>query len=151
MPLAELGFVDEGGRPDGQRLVEVGPTIEVVVSSLAVTGGAAHASEAARALVDTRSTLNCISKELAKGLSLTEIDKVMLSGVAGDREHAVYAAQVDIPSLAVGGRGEFAGVDVAGADGPYGIVLGRTFLRGTILIYDGIRAQVTLASMWRGG
>ena len=151
MPLADLGFLDRAGRPDPTLLVGAGPTIEVVVSTLAMPDGLPPPTRTTHALVDTGAAQSCIDNDLARELVLPVIDRMTVSGAAGARQHDVYAVRVEIPSLEVGQFGAFAGVDLAAGGQPHGILLGRTFLQGTVMIYDGIRAQVTIASTRMNG
>jgi predicted aspartyl protease len=98
------------------------------------------------ALIDTGATESCIDDALAAALGLTAVDKIMIGGSAGAREHNVYLAVVSMPSIAKVQFGRFAGVDLAGGGQLHRVLLGRTFLAGVVMIYDGLRAQVTLAS-----
>lgn len=84
--------------------------------------------------------------QLARTLGLPVVDFVMIGGAAGASRHPLYAARVAIPVLEIFQFGAFAGVDLAGGEQPHRVLLGRTFLQGTVMIYDGIRAQVTIAS-----
>ena len=146
MPLANLGFLDQAGRPDSGLLVSTGPTIEVVVSSLVAPDGLQSVAHPIHALVDTGATLSCIDEDLASTLKLPVIDEMTIGGASGARKHDVYAARVTIPSLEVEQHGAFAGVGLAAGGQLHGVLLGRTFLQGMVMIYDGIRAQVTIAS-----
>ena len=146
MPLADLGFVDREGRPDSRLLVDAGPTVEVAVTTLVASDGLPPDGHTTHALVDTGAAQSCIDAELAEALGLPVVDEMTISGVAGARQHDVYAARVAIPSLEVAQFGAFAGVDLASGGQPHRVLLGRTFLQGTVMIYDGIRAQVTIAS-----
>jgi hypothetical protein len=42
--------------------------------------------------------------------------------------------------------GAFAGVELRAGGQPHGVLLGRSFLNQCIMIYDGIREQVTVAT-----
>ena len=145
MPLIEAGFLDKDGRPDGDSLRAYGPTVQVVVSPMA-SGDAEPKSETVYVLVDTGATESCIDKDLAERLGLPIVDVRTLSGVGGAKEHGVYAALVSIPQLEVVQYGAFTGVDLKAGGQSHMALLGRTFLSGTLLIYDGIRSQVTIAS-----
>ena len=155
MPLADAGFRDANGRPDGAKLLEYGPTLSVSVSHY--TSEDAPTSLAAEdepvstiALVDTGATQSCIDIQLAQDLRLPVIDTVQLSGSDGAKTHPVYLAAVNIPSLEFQQYGRFAGVALAEGGQPHRALLGRTFLQSVIMIYDGVRAQVTLASVRHG-
>lgn len=102
-------------------------------------------SQVVPALVDTGATESCIDNKLAEELGLPVIDEMDMSGVGGMR-HNVYLASVSIPDLEFLQYGRFAGVDLRDGGQEHQALLGRTFLQNVILIYDGLRAQVTLAS-----
>ena len=145
MPLVEAGFLDDSGRADRSRLLRFGPSIHVTVSHIAHIEGV-PAPQTALALVDTGATLSCIDTELAQALQLPAVDTMEIGGVGGHRVHDVYAASVSIPSLELNQHGRFAGVELAAGDQVHRVLLGRSFLEGTVMIYDGFRGQVTIAS-----
>ena len=145
MPLVDAGFYDQHGRPDSTRLVSYGPTLQVQVGAYPQTNPAPD-PQVAHALVDTGAAQSCIDAQLAQRLQLPVVDVVAISGAAGTSQHDVYLANVTIPALAMSQYGAFAGVDLEGGGQEHRVLLGRTFLQGTIMIYDGLRAQVTLAS-----
>jgi hypothetical protein len=146
MPLADTGFIDQDGRPDHALLVRFGPSIEVVVSTLVDPNQPQPEGHATHALIDTGATQSCIDIQLAESLGLPIVDEITLGGAAGAKRHDVYAARVTIPSLEIAQFGPFAGVDLEGGEQAHRVLLGRTFLQGTVMIYDGLRAQVTIAS-----
>ena len=146
MPLADAAFLDPDGRPDHASLIEFGPSLEVVVSTHVDPKHAPTEGHTTHALVDTGATQSCIDMQLAQTLGLPVVDFVMIGGAAGASRHPLYAARVAIPVLDIFQFGAFAGVDLAGGEQPHRVLLGRTFLQGTVMIYDGIRAQVTIAS-----
>ena len=146
MPLADAGFVDPGGKPDHAALVEFGPSLEVVVSSFVDPPQPPTEGHTTHALVDTGATQSCIDMQVAESLGLPVVDFVMMAGAAGASRHPLYAARVAIPALEIFQFGAFAGVDLAAGGQPHRVLLGRTFLAGTVMIYDGVRAQVTVAS-----
>lgn len=148
MPLADAGFSDQdSGRPDGRLLVAYGPTLRVTVSHFAQDAETGETpTEVVAALVDTGASESCIDNQLAEDLGLPVIDEMDMSGVGGTKKHKVYLASVNIPELEFGQYGRFAGVDLRDGGQLHQALLGRTFLQNVILIYDGLRAQVTLAS-----
>jgi len=96
-----------------------------------------------RALIDTGATLSYIDLTLAKRLALPEIDKEAVTPILGGRQVIVtYMAHIHIPSLAFTLIGSFGGVDLA----PFHVaaVLGREFLMGWKMKYDGTTGIVTL-------
>ena len=146
MPLADAAFLDPEGRPDRASLIGLGPSLEVVVSTYVEPTHAPTEGHSTHALIDTGASQSCIDMQLAQTLSLPVVDFVMIGGAAGASRHPLYAARIAIPVLEIFQFGAFAGVDLAGGDQPHQVLLGRTFLQGTVMIYDGIRAQVTIAS-----
>ena len=124
-----------------------GPTLWVTVSHFAQdTQTGEKPSQVVPALVDTGATESCIDSKLAEELGLPVIDEMDMSGVNGMQRHDVYLASVNIPDLEFLQYGRFAGVDLRDGGQEHQALLGRTFLQNVILIYDGMRAQVTLAS-----
>ena len=146
MPLADAGFADSGGRPDHTALIGFGPSLEVVVSPFVDPPKPPTEGNTTHALVDTGATQSCIDIQIADSLGLPVVDFVMMAGAAGAVRHPLYAARVAIPALEIFQFGAFAGVDLAAGGQPHRVLLGRTFLQGTVMIYDGVRAQVTIAS-----
>ena len=146
MPLADAAFVDSGGRPDHAALIEFGPSLEVVVSPFIDPPQTPTEGHTTHALIDTGATQSCIDVQVATSLGLPVVDYVMIAGVTGASRYPLFAARVAIPSLEIFQFGAFAGVELAAGDQPHRVLLGRTFLQGTVMIYDGVRAQVTIAS-----
>ena len=85
------------------------------------------------ALVDTGATQSCIDIQIAQSLGLPVVDTVMIAGAAGPYPHPLYAARVAIPTLEIFHFGAFAGVDLAAGEQPHRVLLGRTFLQGTVM------------------
>lgn len=145
MPIIEAGFINDDGKPDQNKLVQFGPTIQVVVGPLKSAGSSNSVpDEFVYALIDTGATESCIDISLAERLELPTVDKITISGVGGAKIHNVYMAQVHIPQLNFTQYGKFAGAQLVGGRQQHQALLGRTFLQGTIMIYDGIRGQVTV-------
>jgi hypothetical protein len=96
------------------------------------------------ALIDSGATESCIDEMLAISLKLPLIDKIMMGGVAGAKEHNVYLAALNMPAIGRSQYGRFAAVDLAGGGQLFRVLLGRTFLADVIHIYDGLRGQVTV-------
>lgn len=78
-------------------------------------------------------------------LGLPLIDKILLGGVAGSKEHNVYLAVITVPETGLIQYGRFAGVHLAAGSQLHRVLLGRTFLKTSVLIYDGRTGRVTLA------
>ena len=146
MPLIDAGFRTGAGLADHRTLVTVGPSLQVTVMHLPVDDGPSGPSETVHALIDTGAWHSCIDAGLAQKLELPVVDTQAISGVNGVAEHPVYLARIDVPQLAGFQYGRFAGVKLTEGGQPHAVLLGRTFLQGIIMIYDGLRAQVTLAA-----
>ncbi len=147
MPLADASLLNGEGRYDHDLLIVHGPTLQVIVGHLHVSDvPTPEQSETVHALIDTGATESCIDVELAQRLQLPVVDVQPVSGVAGTSDHPVYLARVSIPSLDFYQYGRFTAVALSRGGQGQSVLLGRTFLQKVIMIYDGLRAQVTLAS-----
>ncbi len=154
MPIAEAGFFAPDGTVIPSALLNLGPTVQVLVSGVPANippqaGGVAAgvpAAQVVNGLVDTGAAQSCIDSDLAARLNLPVIDRVTLSGSNGAHQHDVFAAQVSVPVLGIIQTGRFAGVHLAGGQQPHHVLLGRTFLQNVVMVYDGRRSQVMLAS-----
>ena len=98
------------------------------------------------ALVDTGAGLSCIDSLLATQLGLPAIDKKPVSGISGQQEANIYMAQVHIPSLAFTLYGAFAGVHLQIGGQMHKALIGRDFLRGFTMVYEGRTGTVTISS-----
>ena len=74
MPLADAAFLDPDGRPDHALLIEFGPSLEVVVSTLFDPPQPPTEGHTTHALVDTGATQSCIDMQLAQTLGLPVVD-----------------------------------------------------------------------------
>lgn len=138
-------------KPENRRIkhsVFLGPTVQVLVSGTKNpdADNLSEETETVHALIDTGCTESCIDTELAKALNLIPVNKRPLSGTGGKLEHLVYLARLTVPELGYSHYGQFTGVSLKAGDQFHSVLLGRDFLRHVIIIYDGIREQVTLAS-----
>jgi hypothetical protein len=144
MPFVECA--PSQGDDRDQALINLGPGLAVLVGApSAADPKVAENPQQHLALIDTGATQSCIDESLAVALNLPLIDKVMMGGVAGAKEHNVYLAVVTVPNVRYQ-YGSFAGVDLAGGGQIHRVLLGRTFLAHSVLIYDGFRAQVTFGT-----
>ena len=89
---------------------------------------------------------SCIDERLAQELRMPVVDTISIFWSGETREHNVYAAKVIVHHLKLGLQGRFVGIDFIPGDIPQEVILGRTFLEGIVMIYDGIKGEVTLAS-----
>ncbi len=97
------------------------------------------------ALVDTGATQCCIDNLVAQKLNLPIVDKQKIAGVGGKHEVNMYLAQVHVPDLDLTMWGSFVGVDLAAGGQIHNALLGRTFLRGLSMIYDGSTGTVKIS------
>lgn len=149
MPLLDATFRDQAGLTDRNALLQYGPTIQVIVGHFAQPGSTIAIppdTETTFALVDTGACESCIDSDLAKKLKLPVIDTIQISGANGSHTHDVYLAYVNIFGLEFSQYGRFAGVHLSAGQQPHGVLLGRTFLSNVMLIYDGLRCQITLTA-----
>ena len=101
-----------------------------------------------RAIVDTGAQLGYyIDIETAKEIGLREIEgiRVPTSSAAGLEEAPVYLAQLRIPALDVAARAvPVYSLDIRRMGVTFNFILGREFLRGFTMIYDGPTGGVTV-------
>lgn len=98
------------------------------------------------ALVYAGATQSCIDSVLAVALSLPIIDRVEVSGVQGRDEHNVCLARVNVPSLDWTKTGRFIVVDILDGDQLHAAILGREFLSGFCMMYEGRIGTVVLSN-----
>lgn len=154
MPLIDAGFKNQDGSPDGVNLLRYGPTISVVVAQVlsnsnTETSGNQKMPEGIKtvnALIDTGASSCMIDKNLAEELGLIAVDKAQVAGVNGSAEHLIYMAAILVPQLNIHQFGRFLAANLRSGGQEHEVLLGRDFLANTIMIYDGVRAQITVAS-----
>lgn len=147
MPIIEAGIRNADGILDPNQLIGVGPSIEVSIGHFRPRGENVlqeKENENGWALIDTGASWSCIDAFLARALKLPVVDKMTISGVGGQKIHNVHLAQIHIPNLNYTQHGLFAGVDLQAGGQVHKALLGRTFLKDAIMIYDGFRSQVTI-------
>ena len=150
MPTIKCGF-DDGPRGSGnQLLVTFGPTVLVDIGfdstwkSDSVDAPAPDMKGLA-ALIDTGATESCIDSLLAATLNLPIVNRRKLSGAHGAKEVNMYLAQIRIVNLSFVIYGEFAGVDLIAGGQKHHALIGRTFLHGFVMTYNGQTGLVTLS------
>ena len=135
MPQSSCGFATQA------LLALCGPTIEVDIgfdpsfrpgSTAPIPG-----ITGVQALVDTGATECCIDNLLAASLNLPIVDRRPIAGISGQTTANMYLAQIRIPSLDFTMYGQFAGVDLQAGGQSHSALMGRTFLRYTIMTYNG--------------
>ena len=144
--------------PDGQLgrelLVGLGPTITVDIgfdptftpAQLALGKVPQSGIQGVHGLVDTGATESCIDNLLAVQLNLPIVDRRTVSGSAGSHQVNLYLAQVHMPSLRYTIYGAFAGVNLKAGGQVHSALIGRTFLRGFTMTYEGRTGAVTLSN-----
>lgn len=150
MTIARTSITGGSDVDASQALVALGPTIPVDVgfdpNFSPGIAGAEPAVKAVPALIDTGATLSCIDNKLAEELDLPLMDRQeFLAGIDGVALTNLYLAQIAIPQLNFVHYGRFAGVKLAEGQQIHKILLGRSFLRTFIMIYDGLHGDVRLA------
>lgn len=96
------------------------------------------------ALVDTGAQQSCIDQLLAASLGLPVVDRRPISGSSGSHMVNVYMAQMHVPSLNFIQYGQFMGVNLQEGGQAQRALIGRTFLRGFELHYEGHSGTVRL-------
>ena len=124
--LVDIGF-DENFKPD-----------EGGVPVPGITG--------VQALIDTGAGESCIDSTLAAQLNLPIVDKRVVSGVHGAQEVNMHLAQVRVPSLNSNILGAFAGVHLSAGGQPHRALIGRTFLKNFMMVYEGHTGTVIISS-----
>jgi predicted aspartyl protease len=150
MANTKCGFDDIlGGATGGDLLIFYGPTLVVNIGfdpAYKAGGVPVPGIIGISALVDTGATESCIDSALASQLNLPIVDRRMISGVHGRQEVNIHLAQVHIPSLAHTIYGAFAGVHLVAGGQPHKALIGRTFLQGYTMVYEGRTGTVTLSN-----
>ena len=97
------------------------------------------------ALVDTGALPSCVDSVLAADLNLPIVDREPVSGAHGSHEVNVHLAQIYIPTLEMTIVGRFHGVHLTAGNLKHLALLGRTFLQGCTMSYDGPAGTVTIS------
>lgn len=116
----------------------------VTVQAPILQEGVLPKTEMRPALVDTGATECHIDYGLARALELPVIDKQVLAGVNGPAEHDVVLATILIAELGLSINGRFVCVSLKDGGQVQEVILGRTFLNGCVMIYDGHTGHVTI-------
>lgn len=150
MPLADCGFPDAEGVAGRDLLQAHGPTLYIDIGfDAAYDPSVANIPQPSMqqipALVDTGASQSCVDDALARQLGLPLVDRQPMGALAGEYVANVYMAQAFVPVFGTTHYGRLIGVEMAKTGFQQKALLGRDFLREHIMIYDGIRGQVTLA------
>ena len=143
MTTANCGF------PDGNSLVQFGPTIDVQVGfdpgfQPGSNGRPTLPPTLWPGLVDTGAGECCIDSVLAQRFNLPIVDRIQISGVGGPMLVNKHLAQLYIPSLNYTIYGTFAGVYLTAGGQPHQVLIGRTALQGIRMEYKGQTGEVSL-------
>ena len=128
----------------------LGPTLSVEVGfdpqyDAKTPGKPAGTPQVVSALVDTGATDSHIDDEVAKALALPLVDvRTVSPAVGGKRDMNVYLAQIHIPSLGLTQFGRLTAAELEKSGQLHRVILGRSLLKGVIMIYDGMTGQVTI-------
>lgn len=152
MTSTTCGFNDTPNGPSGQsQLCFHGPTLFVLIGfdqnydPSAIPRTPPNLPQTIiPALVDTGAGESCIDSTLAMTLNLPIVDRRSVSGSAGAHEVNVHLAQIFVPSLNHTVFGAFCAVDLAAGGQNHQALIGRTFLQGFTMIYDGKTGTVTI-------
>jgi predicted aspartyl protease len=151
MASTKCGFDDNPGLTGCEALSFHGPTLYVQIGFDPTYDPQAIPlripnlpGNAISALVDTGAGESCIDSALAMTLNLPIMDRRIVSGAHGAGVVNVHLAQIHVPSLAFTVYGPFCAVDLAAGGQVHLALIGRTFLRGFTMVYEGRTGTVTL-------
>jgi hypothetical protein len=96
------------------------------------------------ALVDTGASESYIDDAVATSLSLTIVDRQVVSGSNGKHTVNMYLAHIYVPAFGVTVYGRFGGVGLASGGQRHVVLIGRTFLMHFNMTYDGPSGDVEL-------
>jgi hypothetical protein len=162
VPIVEIGFAGIPGVANAaDTLVSIGPGIIVEIGfDPATFAGLAGVTipapapgpiaapivpQVVLALVDTGAQQSMIDEALAVQLTLPLINRQPYSGVGGPGIANVYLAHITIPLLGMTQYGAFMGAQLQAGGQSHLALIGRTLLRGTLLVYDGEKGSVRIA------
>ena len=94
--------------------------------------------------MDTGANASSIDSELAGELNLPVVDQQIIAGVGGRHKVSMFLAQIHVPDLKHAINGKFAGIHLRKGGQMHDVLLGRDFLRGYVMIYDGVTNRATL-------
>jgi hypothetical protein len=86
-----------------------------------------------------------IDEALATQLALPLVNRQPYAGVGGPGTANVYLAHITIPLLGTTQYGAFMGAQLQAGGQSHLALIGRTLLRGVLLVYDGEKGSVRIA------
>lgn len=168
MPIADCGFpaisVEPNTNPPiliygADKLIQKGPTVSVEigfdpglmhpdpvkVQAAVAAVNSAPPAKLLDALIDTGAYDSCIDEDLAQKLELPLVDQVTTAGVGGQHQLNVYLGYIRIVPLNLVQYGRFTGAKLQAGGQPHMALIGRTVMKGMVLVYDGRDGTVRLA------
>jgi hypothetical protein len=149
MRSIQAGFKSgAAGEGPADLLVRLGPTVlvDIGLRSRSAAGEIPDLpAKQIKALIDTGAGGDCIDDELARQLRLPVTDEGEISGVGGRHRAFIYTARIYISKLDKLLFQPFTGVKLSEGEQWHRVILGRSFLRGYRLIYDGSSGAVDIA------
>ena len=152
MPTTRFAFRNSPERSAPDALALHGPTLRVEIGFDPdfPSGGSNRPNlpvDRIPALVDTGAEENYIDSTLASQLRLPVLERrQMITSALSSDEVDAYMAQIYIPALEYTIVGNFAGIRLASTHLRHRAVIGRSFLRGFTMLYEGQTGVVTLSN-----
>ena len=138
----ELGFPGNPG-----RIVRDGLLVEVHVGQVRQLGATVQHLHAQTALIDTGARDCYVDVDLARELQLRKVDRQTVTDVTGKRLTVdVYSARIRIEALDVTLLDPCPSYPIKKMCDPFGVILGRSFLRRVTMSYDGSRGSVRISA-----
>ena len=149
MPTIRFGFSDSPSLSGSDALALYGPILGVRIGldpTFQPNGGSRPnlPPTILPALVDTGAALTCIDSILAMDLKLPVVDREDIAGPQGVSTFNVHVAQIEIPDLKLTVAGRFPGVHLTAGGQRYFALIGRRFLQGFTMTYEGRKGTVTI-------
>ena len=148
MRTVHAGFkAGKNGLTQPELLAQLGPTflVDVGARNRARDGGPPDLEhKGVRALIDTGAGAHAIDETFALEIGLRRSDEGTLSGVMGEASVNIYTARLYVPGFDLLLFEPFYGVKLKEGGQWHRIVLGRPFLRGYTMTYEGRTGQVVI-------
>ena len=132
----------------GPGIVPVGPQLPIMPAIPLPLPAAILASfPVVPALIDTGAGDSCVDEALAQQLQLPLINQRQQGGVHGQGLLNVYLACLIVPQLGRIQAGSFVGARMTWSGRPsfHRAIIGRIFLNGMLMVYNGRTGSVTIA------
>lgn len=138
----ELGFPKDPG-----RLIRDGLLLEVHVGHTRQLGAPVPHLHPQQALIDTGARDCYVDIGLAGELQLKKVDRDTVTGLTGERLIVdIYSARIRIETLDITLLDPCPSYPIRRMRGPFGVILGRSFLQRVKRSYDGSTGSVQLTS-----